>query len=38
MTLRLDQVGLVHPNGHRALQRVSLAAHGGRSAAASNWR
>lgn len=24
MSLQLDQLGLVHPNGHRALQRVSL--------------
>jgi phosphonate transport system ATP-binding protein len=25
VSLQLDQLGLVHPNGHRALQRVSLA-------------
>ena len=29
MSFALDAVGLVHPNGHRALQSVSLAAAGG---------
>ena len=29
MTLSLDNIGLVHPNGQRALQRVSLALRSG---------